>query len=99
MELRIPETSAHYVQVGQQGKFVSYARPGSPREFEIKRLTGASTTIDSKNVFLADAKLNGSPDWMRVGMEGTAKVHAGWRPTWWFATHGLVDRLRLILWW
>ena len=99
VELQIPESSAHFVRIGQRGKFVSFARPGTPREFEIERLTGASTTVDGKNVFLADGKLNSSADWMRVGMEGTAKVHAGWEPTWWLATHGLVNRLRLMLWW
>ena len=98
VELRIPEEQAGYVEVGQEGNFASYAEPGQKLQFNIDRLIPSAQVIDDQNVFVAEASLQERPTWMRAGMEGTSKVRAGWRPTWWVMTHQFVDRIRMALW-
>lgn len=99
VRLEIPEEQAPFVEAGQSGKFVSFVRPGTKLTFEVDQITPSSSVVGDKNVFLAEAKLESTPDWMRVGMEGTAKVSAGWQPTWWVVSHGLIDKIRMSLWW
>ena len=98
VRLDIPEELAHFVEVGDEGRFASFARPGKRLNFQIERLIPVASVENDKNVFFADANLETAPDWVLFGMEGTAKVKAGWRPTWWLATHGLVNRIRMALW-
>jgi len=98
VRLDIPEELAHFVEVGDEGRFASFARPGKRLNFQIERITPVAVVENDKNVFFANAELESAPDWILFGMEGTAKVKAGWRPTWWLATHGLVNRIRMALW-
>ena len=98
VRLDIPEKMAHFVEVGDEGRFASFARPGKGLDFQIGSINPVAMVENDKNVFFADADLESAPNWILFGMEGTAKVKVGWRPTWWIATHGLIARIRMALW-
>lgn len=98
VRLAIPEHLVHFVEVGDAGQFVSLSHPGRRIGFEVERITPMSVVENEKNVFTADGTMVGSPAWTRFGMEGTAKISTGWRPVWWIATHGMVNRIRFALW-
>jgi hypothetical protein len=54
--------------------------------------------MQDRNVFIARAPLEAHPDWMRTGMEGTARVETISRPVWWVAMHRVVDWGRMNFW-
>lgn len=98
VELQVPEDRAHFVTKGMEGQFAGFARPGDRQSIVVKSIKPASEVLDERNVFVVDAKMSGQPAWLKVGMEGTATVSAGWQPVWWLATHGLLNRIRMAVW-
>jgi hypothetical protein len=60
----------------------------------------ASVKDQSGPQFLLKARLEqDAAIWWRPGMTGVAKIDNGSRNAFWVVGHGLVDRLRLWLWW
>ena len=49
---------------------------------------------DGKNVFVVEARVDLPYDWMRPGMEGSARIVVGKRPVWWIALHRGIDSVR-----
>ncbi|MEA1950177.1 MAG: HlyD family efflux transporter periplasmic adaptor subunit [Planctomycetota bacterium] len=98
VELLVPETMADELSVGFEGRFACNARPGEPLECKITRIRPSSEPVDGKNVFIAEASVEGNPAWMRAGMEGVAQIDAGKRRVWWVALHRIIDYMHLTLW-
>jgi multidrug resistance efflux pump len=98
VEVHAPEFSAVYLQTGQTGQFTTTARPDQPQNCKLSRIELASEVVEGRNVFVAQADMDGSPDWLRGGMTGVARIQAGRRPVWWVALHRLIDSFRLLLW-
>ena len=98
VELKVPENVALHFQQGNAGQFAPTARPGTALDCRIRRITPAAKVVDGKNVFLAEAVISDPPPWMRVGMEGSARIHVGQRKVWWIVLHRWIDRIRLLLW-
>jgi multidrug resistance efflux pump len=98
VELLVPETAATDLKVGFEGRFACTARPGEPLDCKIARIRPSSEPVDDKNVFIAEATVEGNPAWMRAGMEGVAHIDAGKRRVWWVALHRMIDYLRLNFW-
>jgi len=49
-------------------------------------------------VFIAEAELNETGDWLKPGMEGIARVDFGSKPVWWLASHRVVNYFRTNYW-
>lgn len=98
VELRIPENHAPYVRAGLTGSFATLARPDQPLDCEVERVVPSAEVVEGKNVFLAQTKVPHNPEWMRVGMEGVARIDVGPKPVWWATLHSAIDYVRLKLW-
>jgi multidrug resistance efflux pump len=95
VELRIPERAAAMVHNGASGHFACAAKPNVRVNCRIERVLPASEIIDQKNVFVAETEVDEPPKWLRIGMEGVAKIDAGWQPVWWIAFHPIIDKIQL----
>lgn len=98
VEAHIPEYAAPYLQQGQIGQFTTSALPDRAHACTVRRVEVLSEVIDGKNVFVAQAAVDNRPPWVRIGMTGVAKIHAGIRPVWWVALHRIIDGVRLQIW-
>lgn len=98
VEVDLPESAARDVAAGLSGAFVSFARPETQQPFQISRVLPSAEVRGMKNTIVAQADLSGTPDWLKVGMEGVARVEVGSRPIWWIALHRATDYLRVKFW-
>ncbi len=98
VEAHIPEYAASYMQHGQKGQFTTNALPDRSQSCTVRRVEVLSEVIDGKNVFVAQAAVGDRPPWVRVGMTGVVKIHAGTRPVWWVALHRIIDGVRMQMW-
>lgn len=98
LELEIPQYAAADVSAPLTGIFASQARPEEQYGFTVKRLLPSAVQRRNKTVYIAEATINARNDWMRPGMEGTARVNVGPRRVCWVMLHGVLDYLRVHLW-
>ena len=98
VELLVPEHAADEVHHGLTGRFAAQARPEIAQTFSITHAAASAEIRDGKNVLPARAGLEDAPDWLRVGMEGVAKIDAGDRPVWWVAFHRIADAMHMRFW-
>ena len=101
LEIMVPQADIHYVDVGHVGEFSFQSRPDSRIPFMVKTVIPVASVKDQSGPqFLLKARLEqDSATWWRPGMTGVAKIDNGSRNAFWVIGHGLVDRLRLWLWW
>lgn len=98
LEIEVPDDIASYVQPQQSGTFAAASYPTEKQAFAIEHIDGAASMMEDRNVFIARAPLEARPEWMRTGMEGTARVQTVSRPVWWVAMHRVVDWGRMNFW-
>lgn len=98
IQLEIPETDVDEVAAGMTGTFVPHARPETQQTFQVARVGLHAELRNERNVYIAEVDTHLPFAWMRAGMEGVAKVHAGRRPVWWVALHRAIDYVRLNVW-
>ena len=98
IELLVPEATATDLKVGLEGRFACNARPGELLACKIVHVRPSSEPVDGKNVFIAEATVEGNPAWMRAGMRGVAQIDAGKRRVWWVVLHRIIDYVRLKFW-
>lgn len=98
VEVDLPEWAARDVTAGLAGEFVSFARPETHQPFQLTRVLPAAEIRGMKNSIVAQAEIGDAPDWLRVGMEGVARVDVGPRPIWWVSLHRATDYLRVKFW-
>lgn len=96
--LEIDERDIGTVKVGQQGKLVLSAMPGTPIDFAVKKITPVSVAEEGRNYFLAEAAVAENSDLLRPGMEGVGKIEIEKRKLIWVLTHNLTDWLRMAAW-
>jgi multidrug efflux pump subunit AcrA (membrane-fusion protein) len=97
-ELMVPEDRIFDVEVGQEGYLATFSYPSKHIEFEVERINPVAEVVNQRNVFKVRVRLVKPPDWMRPGMEGVAKIHAGRRPFIWIWTRKVVNWIRMKLW-
>ncbi len=97
-ELMISEDQIFDIEVGQKGYLATFSYPAKRVEFEVERINPIAEVKEQRNVFKVRARLLKTYPWMRPGMEGVAKVHAGKRTYIWIWTHKVVDWIRMKLW-
>ncbi len=98
LELRIPEYQTPHYATQQQGYFAPTSNPGQRLKYTIESVRGSAELIQGKNVFVATAKVEGNPEFLRQGMEGLASTHTGWKPIPWIACHRLIEYCRASFW-
>ena len=98
LELTLPEADIEEVEAGLSGEFCSQARPDESQAFCIDRVRLTAESRDMENVFVAEADTQLSYDWMKPGMEGTARIEVGRRPVWWVVLHRAIDHVRMAFW-
>ena len=96
--LRVAETDVSQVQVGQRGQLVLAANPNDTLPIELSSITSVSEVVSGRNTFRLEATLGATPDFLRPGMQGAARIEIGERRLGWIWTHELVQWLRLKLW-
>lgn len=69
-----------------------------PIEFVVEDINPVAEVIDQRNVFRVRVSLQDTNEWMRPGMEGTAKIYVGRRRYAWMWSRRLVNWLRM-RWW
>lgn len=98
LELQVPESEVRDFDQPLPGTFRSHARPELACALTVSRLWPAAETKDHRNIFAAEATLDGDAAWLRPGLEGVARVDVGSRPVRWVVLHGLLDWLRMRFW-
>lgn len=98
LELEIPQYAAADVNAPLTGIFASHARPEEAHSFEVDRLLPSAVQRGTRTVYIAEAMITARNEWLRPGMEGTAKVSVGRRRVCWVYLHRILDYLRVQLW-
>jgi hypothetical protein len=94
-----PEFATTLIELGQAGTFATNARPGIPLNLEVNHIHTNAEIREGKNVFVSEGTLQGdAPEWLRSGMQGTAKIDVGRHPIYWVWVHRIIDQIRLKLW-
>ncbi|MDD4889715.1 MAG: HlyD family efflux transporter periplasmic adaptor subunit [Phycisphaerae bacterium] len=97
-DLSLPEDQVADVREGQEGELATQADPGDRIKFVVERVNPVAEVVEQKNVFKVRVRLLDHRPWMKVGMEGVAKVSLGkdrYINLW---TRRLVNWLRMQLW-
>ena len=100
LELDVPEAYVDELEPGLVVHFAANAAPERAREGTIEVVGAGAEVRDGKNVFVSTAGFVGEEDlsWLRVGMEGVAKIHVGSRPVRSVAFERLFRVLHQSLW-
>ncbi len=105
--VEIPERDVLRVVAGRHGQFRSHAAPDSALDIEIDRVRPSAEVRGNQNVFVAEARISlpegpqsgeAIEEWMRCGVEGTARISVGDKPVWWSLFHRATDAVRMRLW-
>jgi multidrug efflux pump subunit AcrA (membrane-fusion protein) len=97
--IEAPEFATALIDVGQPGTFATVARPAVPLKVEVDHMRTHAEIREGKNVFISEATVSGvAPDWIRSGMQGTARINVGRHPICWVWVHRIIDQVRLKLW-
>ena len=98
LEIQVPDDIGTLVQPTQIGTFAAASYSSHSMPFEIQYVGGTAQVVDGNNVFIAQAPLAERPEWMKSGMEGTARVSTVEKPVWWVLAHRVIDWCRLSFW-
>lgn len=98
LDLNVSESEFVGIEVGQTGKFVTFANPEKEHPLVVTRVSPSASQHKGRNVFVVEAETDGQLDWVRPGMEGAAKVEVGDRAIWWITFHKAIDFVRVHFW-
>jgi len=97
-ELAVNESQIADVAVGAIGLLATTADPSLHVAFTVSRIDPIAIEGDNAGAFRVVVTLDESPQWLRPGMEGVAKIDAGERRYAWLWSHRLVNWVRMKLW-
>jgi multidrug resistance efflux pump len=98
VELAIPEEEIDEMADGLSGEFASNALPEQMYAFDVSLVRPVAEVREQRTVFICEASLTETADWLRPGMEGMARVSVGRRPVWWVSLHRMIDFVRMKAW-
>lgn len=98
LDIEMPQRIAADLSAGKVGAFAPNARPEETTDLQLTRVLPVAKPVDGKTVYITEAQLEQTHDWMKPGMEGMARVSFGKRPVWWVGSHRLVDYFRTNFW-
>lgn len=96
--LEVNESDISYITEGQSGQLILTSGLDKELSLKITRITPVAITRDGRNFFEVEAQVLNPPEFLRPGLKGIAKVHAGEQRLIWIWTHALTDWLRLTIW-
>ncbi|MGH7302964.1 MAG: HlyD family efflux transporter periplasmic adaptor subunit [Candidatus Rokuibacteriota bacterium] len=96
--LQVDERDVTDIVAGQRGELLLTAWPADAVPFTVETITPVSTAREGRNYFRVEARLDRTPERLRPGMEGVAKVAVGRRLLAWIWTRQAVDWVRLKAW-
>jgi multidrug resistance efflux pump len=97
-ELLVPEDQIADVHVAMMGSLATASRPEERASFVVERIEPVAEVVNQKNVFRVRARLLNTYPWMRLGLEGVAKIDIDRRSYAWIWTRPLVTWIRMKLW-
>ena len=96
--LQVSETDVSDIDVGQAGQLVLASHPDRKIPIKIESITPVSAVVGGKNTFRVEASLGETPEFLRPGMQGAARIEVEPRRLAWIWTHEMLQWLRLWLW-
>jgi hypothetical protein len=100
VELKVDERDINEVAKGERGEIAFLSRPNLKFPVKVEQIEPVAIAEEEGNVFMVRAFLTGNEvGWLRPGMSGVAKIHAGKRNVLWIFTHRTIDFIRIFLWW
>ena len=96
--LEVDEREVGVLAAGQTGQLALVGLPGKTLPLTVDRITPISSQSEGRNFFLVEAKLAETPDALRPGMDGVAKVSIGERRLAWIWIHEMTEWLGLLAW-
>jgi RND family efflux transporter MFP subunit len=96
--LEVDESDMAAIRPGQHGELALAAQPERTLRFVTRRIVPVAASADGRNFFEVEAALERTPDQLRPGLSGVAKVEAGSRPLGWLFAHRAIDWLQLAWW-
>ncbi|MDQ8186504.1 efflux RND transporter periplasmic adaptor subunit [Pelagicoccus sp. SDUM812002] len=99
VEIKLPERDIDLLSDKRIGELAFASRPDERFPIEIERIEPGAVPESEGNFFIIRARLMEDAEWLRPGMSGVVKLDGGERTLAWWATHRLVDFLRMKLWW
>ncbi len=97
LEVDVPESDVAYLEVGQRATIVLDGNPFDPISAEIQSIHPMSEVRNNVNVFVAEASIPNAEQRLKPGMQGRAKVNAGWSPVGWVLFHRPVEKVFSLL--
>jgi Barrel-sandwich domain of CusB or HlyD membrane-fusion len=98
LRIHVPDVVVDDVSIDQTGVFALESEPNQARRFKVTRVGAQGGGQERQNTFEVKAELQETPDWMKPGMQGVARIEVGPRPAWWVVFHRVIDTARLYLW-
>jgi multidrug resistance efflux pump len=96
--MKVDERDITAVALGQGGSLALSSMPHDPLPLEVEKITPVSVVEEGRNFFRVEAKLIGSVEKLRPGMEGIGKIHVERRKLGWIWTHKIAHWLRMWVW-
>jgi RND family efflux transporter MFP subunit len=96
--LEVDERDIADVAPGQAGQLRLVAAPMEPVAFTVEKILPVSSAREGRNFFEVEARVEHSPERLRPGMEGVAKIEVDRRRLVSIWTRSAVDWARLALW-
>ena len=96
--MKVDERDITEVQVGQRGELALSSMPNDPLPIVVEKITPVSIAEEGRNYFRVEAKVQGSVEKLRPGMEGVGKIDIGERKLIWIWTHKIWHWLRMWVW-
>jgi RND family efflux transporter MFP subunit len=96
--VQVDERDINDVTVGRRGQLVLAAAPADPLPFTVERIVPVSVARDGRNFFRVEGRLEQTPERLRPGMEGVAKIDVDRRLLATIWTRSARDSALLTLW-
>jgi RND family efflux transporter MFP subunit len=96
--LEVDERDVAEVASGQRGQLLLVSAPADPVPFEVEKILPVSDARDGRNFFRVEATLERTPERLRPGMEGVAKIEIDRRRLAAIWTRSAIDWARLAFW-
>lgn len=86
------------VNSGQRGRLTLSSLPNQAFSFVIEQVSPVFQEEDGKINYRTEARIEGTTDTLRPGMQGIGKISVGRRAYAWIFFHPIIDWLRLKIW-
>lgn len=98
ISLFVDERDVAYLNQRQSGQLTLKSMPGEALEITIERITPLSEVRDGRNYFRVDANFTSTPNHLRPGMTGSARIFVERRAMGWIWFHDIWHWLRITFW-